>query len=74
MGTLRILSASGDLPVTWDINAKDAIAEAQRIFEETTARGASAFSIAPVTKETRRMQEFDPDTENIVIVPRMIGG
>ena len=54
MATLRVLSARGDTAIQWDQRkaaagdpeALAAIAEAERIFAEQRARGATAFRIA----------------------------
>jgi len=81
MGMLRVLSRRGDDHTTWDVRlavlgdaeAQAAIAEAERVFQEQRARGATAFTIeqgrAPV-----RVDTFDPQAEQIVMVPRVVGG
>ncbi len=81
MGMLRIISRRGDDTVAWDparvaMNDEEAVAavhEAERIFEEQRSKGATAFSVgkgqAPV-----RVEQFDPDAEQIILLPRMVGG
>jgi len=81
MGMLRVLSRRGDDRVAWDTRrvelgdpvALDAVQEAERIFREQRERGATAFRIeqehVPV-----RIDEFDPASEQIVMVPRVVGG
>ena len=81
MGMLRVLSRRGDDRVAWDVkkaevgdlDAVAAVREAERIFAEQRARGATAFRVdggqAPV-----RMDEFDRTAEQIVLVPRVVGG
>ena len=82
MGELRVLSRRGDDRVTWTNKqvevddteeAQAAVREAERIFHEQRARGATAFKIetghAPV-----RIDQFDREAEQIVMVPRVIGG
>ncbi len=81
MAKLRVLSARGDTTVEWDekkVEAGDpealaAVREAERIFEEQRARGATAFKVAP-NKPAERLDVFDPKAEQIVIVPRVAGG
>jgi hypothetical protein len=75
------MSRRGDDRITWDVNkaavgdqeALAAIEEAERIFAEQRAYGATAFRVetgqAPV-----RLDEFDRTAEQIVIVPRVVGG
>jgi hypothetical protein len=81
MGMLRVMSHHGDDQVRWDVQqvvagdpeAVRAVREAERIFRDQRARGATAFTMrrgsAPV-----RVDEFDQNAEQIVMVPRVVGG
>ena len=81
MGMLRVMSRRGDDRLTWDsqraaLNDSDALAavrEAERIFNEERARGATAFRIEP-GKPVERIETFDRTAEQIVVVPRVVGG
>jgi len=81
MAKLRILSARGDSVVVWDpqgaeagdLEAAAAVMEAERIFQEHQARGATAFRLAP-DKPAERIDEFDPRAQEIIMVPRVAGG
>lgn len=81
MGQLRVMSRRGDDRVTWDeqkVQAQDplaisAIREAERIFAQERAKGATAFRVEP-GKPTQRIEQFDPTAEQIVMVPRVVGG
>jgi hypothetical protein len=81
MAILRVLCAKGDTAVEWDgrkLEAGDAealaaVREAERIFLEQRARGATAFKIA-TDRPAERLDEFDPKAEQIVVVPRVSGG
>ncbi len=78
---LRVMSRRGDDRVTWDeqkILAGDpeataAIREAERIFAQERAKGATAFRMDP-GKPAQRIDEFDRTAEQIVLVPRVVGG
>jgi len=75
------MSRRGDDRVAWDVKQVEvgdpeaiaAVREAERIFSEQRARGATAFKVdtgqAPV-----RIDQFDQTAEQIVIVPRVVGG
>ncbi|MGO8950709.1 MAG: hypothetical protein ACLQUY_24260 [Ktedonobacterales bacterium] len=81
MGILRVLSRRGDDRVTWqalqveteDLEARAAVLEAERIFRLQQKRGATAFRVekgqAPV-----RVDKFDPTAQEIIMVPRVVGG
>ncbi|MCC7104001.1 MAG: hypothetical protein IT307_02560 [Chloroflexi bacterium] len=81
MAHMRLLSARGDMTVNWDsrkaqagdAEATAAVREAERIFEEARSRGATAFSVAP-DRPARRLDRFDPDEQQIIVIPRVAGG
>lgn len=78
---LRVMSRRGDDRVTWnaekalvgDPEATAAVREAERIFAQERARGATAFRIDP-GKSPERIEHFDRTAEQIVLVPRVVGG
>lgn len=75
MGKLRILSSRGDTTVVWDEKegAEDAVREAERIFNQQHASGSTAFRVQG-NEPAERIDSFDPEAEQIVIVPRLAGG
>jgi hypothetical protein len=81
MGMLRVMSRRGDERVEWDLKkvetsdseALAAIREAERIFNEERARGATAFKVE-AGKPVERIEKFDRTAEQIVMVPRVVGG
>ncbi len=81
MGVLHLLSFEGDTTVAWDlerasvgdIEAEEAVREAERIFEEAKKKGATAFSVVPGSPP-KVLERFDPEAERIVVVPRVQGG
>jgi hypothetical protein len=81
MGLLRVLSSHGDDRYTWDhtaamtgdLEADEAVREAERIFDEQRAHGALAVR-TPHDGTAERINEFDPEAEQIVLVPRVVGG
>ena len=78
---LRVMSRRGDDRVTWDeqkVMAGDpeataAVREAESIFAQERAKGATAFRIDP-GKPAQRIEQFDRTAEQIVLVPRVVGG
>jgi hypothetical protein len=81
VGMLRIMSRRGDDRIVWDHTlveigdpeAEAAVREAARIFAEQRARGATAFKVES-GKPGQVIQTFDATAEQIVLVPRVIGG
>ena len=81
MGMLRVMSRRGDDRVTWDVKKAEiadpvavaAIEEAERIFAQERARGATAFKVE-TGKSPVKIDRFDKTAEQIVMVPRVVGG
>jgi len=81
MGMLRIISNRGDERRLWneqdalagDVEALAALREAERIFARERARGATAFRVEP-GKPVERLEQFDAQVSQIVMVPRVVGG
>ncbi len=78
---LRVMSRRGDDRITWDeqkaltgdLEAAAAIREAERIFAQERAKGATAFRVEP-GKPAQRIDQFDRTAEQIIMVPRVVGG
>jgi hypothetical protein len=81
MGILRVLSSQGDTVLTWDKEkveagdpgALEAIREAERIIREAQAKGGVAFRVKP-GQPAERIEDFDKSAEEIVVIPRIVGG
>jgi len=81
VGMLRVMSRRGDDRLTWDeqrllagdSEAIAAVREAERIFEQERTKGATAFRVQP-GKPIERIEQFDSTAEQIVMVPRVVGG
>ena len=81
MGMLRVMSRRGDDRVNWDqqkvlegnLEAIAAVREAERIYAQERAKGATAFRNDP-GKPVQRIDTFDETAEQIVLVPRVVGG
>jgi len=81
MGMLRIISKRGDDRLLWDeenvlvgdAEAIAAIREAERIFAQEQAKGSTAFRVDPGSP-IERLERFDPQAKQIVMVPRVMGG
>ena len=81
MGILRVLCSHGDDRYTWDqtaamtgdLEAELAVREAERIFDQQRDRGALAVRVTPAGAP-QRIDRFDPEVEQILLVPRVAGG
>ena len=81
MANLRVMSWRGDTKITYDVRKAEtgdpeqaaAVEEAERIFREERARGATAFRI-DADEAATRIDAFDRTAEQIVMIPRIAGG
>jgi len=81
MGMLRRLSQRGDDVVSWDVkraalgeaDAVAAVREAERIFAEARKQGATAYAVKRGQAPTL-IEQFDPQIDEIVLAPRVVGG
>jgi hypothetical protein len=82
MASLSVLNASGDTTVTWnedayavgDATAAAAVAEAERLFAEARAAGGEAFRVQAGALAERVTTLRPGIAEDVMIVPRMVGG
>ncbi|MFN8516688.1 MAG: hypothetical protein U0232_32975 [Thermomicrobiales bacterium] len=81
MSVLRVLSHLGDSAISWDAEqaavgdeeSLAAVREAEQIFANERARGATAFKTVP-GRPAERIDQFDPVADEIILVPRVSGG
>lgn len=81
MARLRVMSWRGDSSYEWDPKrvavgdpeSEAAVREAERIFREERARGSTAFRVMPGALG-EKIDVFDPNAEQTVMIPRVAGG
>jgi hypothetical protein len=81
MARLRILNGTGDKSISWnpvelergDAEAQAAVREAERIFHDARAQGAVAFRAQPGLP-AERIDTFDYNAEETLLIPPMVGG
>jgi len=75
------MSRRGDDRIVWDSKKAEtndpeavaAIREAERIFNEERMRGSTTFKVE-TGRPAERIEKFDRTAEQIVVVPRVVGG
>jgi hypothetical protein len=71
---MKILCEKGDERLVWDKeNGKEA-KEAKNKFEDLIKKGYTAFSVDVKGKKNRKIEEFDVDAEEILMVPKTAKG
>ncbi len=82
MASVSVLNATGDTTVIWDERAfalgdhaaQAAVAEAERLFAEARAAGGEAFRVQAGALAERVSTLRPTESDEVVIVPRMVGG
>jgi|tagenome__1003787_1003787.scaffolds.fasta_scaffold20613757_2 hypothetical protein len=73
MATQIVMDHSGDSRHFFDTSDADALAEAERLFQEFTSKGYTA-AVRTSPGEVTRIATFDPAAEETLFFPRLVGG
>lgn len=71
---MKILCEKGDERLVWDKENGHEAKEAKAKFVELIGKGYMAFSVDSKGKKNRRIEEFDVDSEEILMVPKTVKG
>lgn len=75
MGKFTILDKTGDSEVKWNPGDATSAKEAAIRFKEMTdQKGYLAFKADKDGNGTAPLKQFDPEAEEILMLPRMVGG
>lgn len=73
-GEMNIMDSSGHQQLKWDSDKLDEIAVAKKTFDNLIEQGYSAFASEHKAEAKHLIKEFDPEMEELVMVPRNVGG
>jgi hypothetical protein len=78
-GVLSYLTPeNGDVRLTWEHGNADDIATARRAFNDLRGKGYLAYRLTAGRRgqepQRERIHRFDPDAEQVVLVPALQGG
>lgn len=73
-GTMQIMDRTGHTTITWDASKPVEVGVAQSTFDKLTREGYSAFEVEGADRQGKRMREFNPKAEKIMMVPHLVGG
>jgi hypothetical protein len=71
---LKILSEKGDERVVWDKENGQEAKEAKAKFLELVKKGYTAYSVDVNGQKNCKIEEFDVDAEEILMVPKTVKG
>lgn len=66
---------TGHAKYSWDKHDKDDVAKAEKTFNDKLKLGYAAFRVDPKTGDKgEKIKKFDPNAEQIILVPAFAGG
>jgi len=71
---MKILSEKGDERLVWDKEDGSEAKQAKLKFVELIKNGYSAYSVGVDGKKNRKIEEFDVDMEEILMIPATVKG
>src|SRR5262245_26723377 len=74
MGLMEVLDPTGHTRHIWDANNEAEVAAARALYNSLTGQGYRAFHVKGDATEGRRMDEFDPHAEKMILTPQLRGG
>jgi hypothetical protein len=74
IGTMNIMDDSGHRQVNWNMSNSKEIAAAQRTFDRLLRQGYAGFGAMTKSAPKVAIKAFDPTMEELVLVPRIVGG
>ena len=74
VGKMSIMDATGHTELKWDIEKLDELDAVKKTFDRLVGQGYTAFGSEKSTQAKHAIKEFDPTMEEVVMVPRIVGG
>lgn len=73
-GEMNIMDDSGHRQVAWNMSNAKEIAAAQKTFDRLVKHGYVAFGSTAKADTKHSITSFDPTMEELIMVPRIVGG
>jgi hypothetical protein len=73
-GVMNIMDDSGHRQVHWNTSNSKEVAAAQKTFDRLVKHGYAAFGSTTRSDTKQAVTSFDPTMEELVMVPRIVGG
>lgn len=69
-----IMNRTGHTSIAYDVTTDEALAEAERIFDEHKKKGFAPFKVEEDGTTSGPLQTFDKEADEILMVPNIVGG
>ncbi len=75
MGEMRIPDRDeGDLKTIWDKDKPEEVKAAKKQYDDLLKKGYFGYTVDKNGKKGRKINEFDPDAEMIIMSTPLVGG
>jgi len=74
MSEMQIMDPTGHLTVSWNVSNRAEVDAAEEAFDKFTDEGYSAFRVGKGGERGVRIDTFDPDAEQMILLPQLRGG
>jgi hypothetical protein len=71
---MNVMDSSGHKQLKWSTDRLDEVAVARKTFDNLVSKGYSAFGSEKRAEPKHLVKSFDPELEELVMVPRTVGG
>ena|SRR3990167_7831151 len=74
-GIIAILGGTGDTKIFWNKKNKDEVENARQTFNKLVReKKFAAFSVSKMGRKSKKVTEFDPNIQKLILIPPMAGG
>ena len=74
VGEMSVMDRSGHKQLKWNTDRLDEVAVAKETFDRLVAKGYSGFGSKTKKEPKQLINEFDSTMEEVVMVPKIVGG
>ena len=73
-GIMNVPDKTGHTKISWNKNTPAEVEMARSAYDNAIGKGYQAFSVRTDGTQGTRLREFDPNAQEIMMVPRLQGG
>ena len=74
IGEMSVMDSTGHTTLRWNTDNQQEMKLAEETFNQLVSRGYSAFGSKHKSETKHLMKAFDPTSEEVIMVPRNVGG
>jgi hypothetical protein len=71
---MQVMDPTGHTQVSWDSGDTAGLRVARETFDRMTGQGYRAFRVGKDGGQGERLSQFDPDAEEMILIPQLVGG